>query len=131
LQLGLNGLGEVGLHFPDMADDAAGVDLVVPERSDFRHGINVIREREDRRLHGIDDRFGDRSIVQRRAKPMQSGVVGKQQIVLGGEVAIEGPQRYSGVRRDLLGRGVLDTLAKNRTSAAWRSASRVRSLRAV
>ena len=44
---------------------------------------------------------------------MQAGVVvGEQQIVLGREVAIEGPQRHPGVGGDLLGRRVLDALGE-------------------
>ena len=47
------------------------------------------------------------------AEPVQAGVVvGEQQIVLGREVAIEGPQRHPGVGRDLLGRRLLDALGE-------------------
>ncbi len=44
LQLGRDGVGEVGLDILDMADDAARVELAVAQRGDFRHGVNVIRE---------------------------------------------------------------------------------------
>ena len=112
LQLRGDGVGEVGLDFVDMADDAAGVQLVAAQGGYFRHCLNVIREGEDRRLHGIDDRFGGRAGVQRRAKPIETGVVGEQQIVLGPEVAVERAQRNTGVGRDLLGRRVLDALGQ-------------------
>lgn len=103
-QLGLDGIGEVGFHLAHMADDPARLQLAAPQRRNLRHCVNVIRKREDSRLHGIDDRFVGRSSIQRRAKPVQSGVVvGKQQIVLGSEVAIESTQRHPGVLRNLLG----------------------------
>ena len=83
LQLGLDGIGEVGLDFLYVAHDAAGVELATPQGGDFCHGLNVIRKREDGRLHGIDDRLVGRSGAQRGAKPVQPRVVGKQQVVLG------------------------------------------------
>jgi hypothetical protein len=62
-------------------------------------------------VHRLDDRLVGRSGRQRRSEPVQPGiVVGEQQVVLGGEVAVEGPQRHPGVRSDLLGGGVIDTL---------------------
>ena len=77
----------------------------------FGDGPVVVRSGQDRRLHRLDDRLVGRPLRQRRPEPVQAGVVvGEQQIVLGREVAVEGPQRHPGVGRDLLGRGVLDAL---------------------
>ena len=79
----------------------------------------------------IDSSFG-RGRRARRETSAVRVVVGEQQIVLGREVPIERPQATPRHRR----RSARPTCPRrpgprNRTTAAWRSASRVRSLRAV
>lgn len=127
-----HGVCEVGLHLSHVAHDAFRIELLGAQRGDARHRFDVIGKREDRRLDRLDHRLTRRARGQGAAKPLQPGVVvGEQKVVLGGEVPIKRSQRHAGVGGDLFGAGVLDALGQKRTSAAWRNASRVRSLRAV
>ena len=88
-----------------------GIEFPGPQLGDLRHRRGVVGRGEDRGVHGVDQRFVRRAIGQRRAEPLQPRVVvGEQQIVLGGEVPVEGAQRHSGVGGDLLGGRVLHAL---------------------
>ena len=105
-------LGEVGLDLAHVPHDPVGFEFLGAKRGGLRDGPIVIRTRHDRRVHRLDDRLVGSPRRQRRPEPLQAGVVGEEQIVLGREVAVEGPQRYPGVGRDLLGRRVLDALGE-------------------
>ena len=111
LQLRRDGVGEVGLDLPDVADDAPGIELLRRSAAIFAtastsYGNAMIAD-------CTDSMMGSSAVgLQCRAEPLQPGVVGEQQIVLGREVTIEGPQRDPGVGRDLFGRRVLDALGQ-------------------
>ncbi len=75
-QLGLMASAKSAFHLARIWRTIRSVQLSPRrKRRNLRHCANASRKREDSRLHGIDDRFVGRSSIQRRAKPVQSGVV--------------------------------------------------------
>ena len=91
--------------------DPLGVEFLLTQRGDLGDGAEVVRKGEDCRLHRNEHGLVGGTSGQRGSEPVQAGViVGEQQLVLGGEMPVEGPQRHPGVRGDLLGRGALHPL---------------------
>ena len=105
------GVGQVGLDLPQVGDDPVGVELGGAEGGHLGERLHVVREGEDRRADGLDDRLVGWTGGERSPEPLQAGVVvGEEQVVLRREVPVERPQGDAGVLGDLLGRGGLDAL---------------------